>query len=312
MKKVYKTHTVCLVVLFCLTLFISGCTESSPSPSAERSIASLGLDPIVFPLHGDDITIDQYDVTCDMSSLSEKADMSSATVYYEPEGVSPEKLMSHLQFSETSAGVVSEELTTYTNDQYSLDIYKNGNFCLFSNFEEDEPKAITLTDAECVQIADDFLQQNDLLCDDLIADQSIGQNKSVNETGTIVIGKVVYYRPKTALGTTVLGNSRVAVHIDSDGRVSQLIYNHLHYKQTADVSLLSLEEACDTVIHIEDPHAVYFEVSENTGKQLTITNVRVVYYENVMADVPNRQPVYLFEGGEEEQFVVALPAAISD
>lgn len=59
-----------------------------------------------------------------------------------------------------------------------------------------------------------------------------------------------------------------------------------------------------------DPTEVLLDAEDNPGKELTIANVRLAYYENVTRDTPTRQPVYVFEGGESDTpFVICVPAA---
>jgi hypothetical protein len=309
MTNSHLLYVRCFALLFCFAVFLSGCSQSKQ----ETSAASLGIKPIAFPQRGDDITIARYEVACDIQSLDRQTTPSSAMVSYDSEGLSAEKLMRHLDIPADSAKTISKEQITYANDRFHLDVFQNGNFGLFSNTDEESVREMTLSDEECLEIAEKFLSENDLLCEDLAADRELGQDKAVDSNGTILIGKVVYYHPKTALGNVQLGNSRVAVHIAADGHVSQLIYSHLHYKKEAQLPLRDAEEACRMITNISDPSSVYLEVSENTGKQLNVTKVQVVYYENVTADVPSRQPVYLFEGGEgDEKFAIALPALKMD
>ena len=168
---------------------------------------------------------------------------------------------------------------------------------------------MTISDEKCVAIANEFLSENGLLCDDLILSKTIGQDKAVGEEGTVVMSKVVTYHPKTNDGVSLFGNSKVSVRISAEGLVTELIYNHLHYNNEEAFILLDPEEAFEQAKEQKDPTAIYFEALDEVPAELTIENIRIAYYENVMAETPSRQPVYVLEGGsEEEQFAISISA----
>ena len=73
--------------------------------------------------------------------------------------------------------------------------------------------------------------------------------------------------------------------------------------------LLDPNEAFEQAKAQKDPTAIYFEALDEVPEELTIENVRIAYYENVMSEAPSRQPVYIFEGGRgESQFAISVSA----
>ena len=301
-------YTLIFVLSFCLLISLFGCAEK-PVPinrGTAQTLSSLDIDPIQFGVSGDGISIDDYKVLFSKASLAKGDFDTEAFVSYTPTSVSAEKLISNLNLSQERQ---TESRVVHENDAFSLDVYPNGNFSLFSKEKTAEITPITLSDEACVEIANEFLSENGLLCDDLVVSETIGQDKIVGKGGTTVIGKVITYYPKTNRNAALFGNSKVSVRISAEGLVTELIYNHLHYSNEEAFVLLDPEEALEQARAQQDPTAIYFEASDEVPEELIIESISIAYYENVMSEVPSRQPMYIFEGGNEEtQFAIGVSA----
>lgn len=148
-----------------------------------------------------------------------------------------------------------------------------------------------------------------LFCDDLVLDETVKEDKAVHAEGTVVVGKVITYHPQTETGEPLFGSSKVSVRISAVGQVTEWIYNHIHYEHKATLSLMGPEEAFEQASAQKEPTAIYFEAFDEVPAKLAVKSVRVAYYENVMAEVPSRQPVYILEGGSGEgQFAISVSA----
>lgn len=301
-------YNLIFTLFLCLLVGLSGCAEKSVSSNrdAEKTLSSLNVTPIQFGVLGDGNSIDNHKVLFSKASLTKVDPNTEVFVSYTPTPISVEKLVKKLNICQKRQ---TESRVVYENDTLSLDVYPNGNFCLFSKEQEAEIMPITISDEACVEIANAFLLENGLLCDDLVLSKTIGQDKVVGEEGTVIIGKVITYHPKTISGASLFGNSKVSVRVSAEGLVTELIYNHLHYNNEEVFVLLDPKEAFEQAREQKNPTAIYFEALDEVPKELTVENVRIAYYENVMSEVPSRQPVYILEGGSgETQFAISVSA----
>lgn len=317
--------SVCALSL-CLTVLLTGCGHSDPTPTtpssaadantasstsapSAASLSELGVPAIAFGVMADGTSIHDHTLSCDEGAIAKASPAKSAAVAYTPEAVSCQKLMENLNISPASERATTL-YTAYSNDLYEINVFKNGNFSLQTKQGDPGLKPLDLSDAACVQLAETFLRDNDLYCDDLKCGNSPGEDKAVDAKGTVVTGKVVRFYPKIEGDPTLFGNSSVSVRINAEGQITELIYNHVHYANTAVLPLIEPEQALQQALTTDDPTAVRFEVADKAGTELNIHNIRIGYYENVMAEQPTRQPVYIFEGGEgETAFALCVPAA---
>ena len=307
-------------LLLCLFAFLSGCTKETASTESsvsneqsQNALSDLRISPVSFGMIGDGNSVNNHKITFSKACLAKMESKQELVVHYAPEKISPETLMEHLDIPLSSAKEMSDSGIVYANGVYSLDVYKNGNFCLFSNVQDTGIKEISLSDEACVKIAENFLRENNLLCDDLVLSEKIGEDKAVDEEKTLVVGKVVTYHPKTENHSAVFGNSKVSVRISPEGKVTELIYNHLHYAKSSVLSILDPEQALQQAKAQKNPTSIYFEAMDGVKEELKVENVRISYYENVMADEPSRQPVYVLEGGSgDSRFAISVSHYCSD
>lgn len=297
------------ISLAILSLLLGSCADTrgnTGSSRAEQTLAELGVTPIAFGAIGGEGSLAQHEISCSKSLLTKAAAAKEGTVSYRPKAISVQALVDDLGLSPKQTGS-GETVTGYANDSCDLDVLSNGTFCLTK--KKSEVKPVTLSDEECIRVAEAFLQKYGLLCDDLALSSKVSEDKAVSESGSIVVGKVVRFRPKTDGDRELLGNSRVTVRIGAGGQVTELYYNHLHYDKTVTLALITPAQALAKAKTCTDPTAVMFETQGELDRELKISGIRLVYYENVMHNDPSRQPVYVFEGGtDEDGFAFAVPA----
>lgn len=197
----------------------------------------------------------------------------------------------------------------FPSDIYEVSTYEHGTFTL--NRKNQASHAVTtLTNEEATRIAEDFLREYGLYCDDLQSNKKVDDDTLVRDNETFITGKTVNFYPKTEGNAPLFGNSHVSVKLAADGQVNQVIYNHIHYTKEVSLPLMTPQQALKRAKASTDPTEVLLDAEDNPGKELTIANVRLAYYENVTRDTPTRQPVYVFEGGESDTpFVICVPAA---
>jgi len=307
-KQVWRGLTVVVGMLFLMSGCAGGATPGTSEPAAVEtaSLAQWGIAPVSFGQTGDGLTMAGRTVSFAEEALARTAPAPRATVRYEPRVEKPVTLMEQLAIPTDTPLAQSDLNTQYSNDRYRIKIYPNGNFSLYAQESAQGVEAITLSDQACVQIAEEFLRKAGLLCDDLVRKEALGQDTATNQSGTVVVSKVVKFQPKLGTDARLLGNTRLSVRIAPDGTVTELIYNHLHYQKEAALPLLTPEQALQQALDSKDATALLLEAPEGIGTALTVSKVTLTYYENVMHDQPVQYPVYVLEGGSAE-----LPFAIS-
>lgn len=267
------------------------------------------MSPIQFSATGDGQSFGERSLSFSNKALKQAEATQEAFVYYNPTPISTDKLIAWLKQSDDFAESETESRKIYENDRFSLEVSQNGSFCLFPQKSESGVTPLTLSDKECRKIAQDFLTEYGLFCDDLVADDTVGEDKASGKNGTVVVGKVITYHPKTDNDAFLFGNSKVSVRIGASGEVTEIIYNHVHYENKTALTMLDPESALAQAKAAAKSSAIYFEAMDEVPQTLTAKTARLAYYENVKSDTPSRQPVYLFEGGSgEEAFVVAFSA----
>lgn len=289
MKKATSFTSILLSLSVCLLLLLGGCGEQNTTTADGQTLSGLGIARIEFGVTADDTTISDHTIQCSDAVLENANTPKQATVYYEPEEATVQ--------------------ATFPSDIYEMDTYEHGTFTL-NRREKADDTPINLSDAEAIQIAEDFLREYGLYCDDLKPSENVGEDKLVGKDETIITGKVVHFYPKTEGGAPLFGNSHVSVRLAAGNQITQVIYNHIHYKKEASLTLMTPQQALERAKASTDPTEVLLDAEDNLGKELTIANVRLAYYENVTRNAPTRQPVYVFESDESDTpFVICVPAA---
>lgn len=288
MKKSRRSVCFLLSLSVCLLLLLGSCGGQNTT-TADETLSGLGIARIEFGVGTGSAAVSGHTIQCSDAVLKNANAPEKATVYYEPE----------------------ETITqpAFPSDIYEVSTYEHGTFTL--NRKNQASHAVTtLTNEEATKIAEDFLREYGLYCDDLQSNKKVDDDTLVRDNETFITGKTVNFYPKTEGNAPLFGNSHVSVKLAADGQVNQVIYNHIHYTKEVSLPLMTPQQALKRAKASTDPTEVLLDAEDNPGKELTIANVRLAYYENVTRNAPTRQPVYVFESGESDTpFVICVPAA---
>lgn len=289
MKKSRRSICFLLSLSVCLLLLLGGCGGQNTAAADGQTLSGLGIARIEFGIGTGSAAVSGHTIQCSDAVLKNANAPEKATVYYEPE----------------------ETITqpAFPSDIYEVSTYEHGTFTL--NRKNQASHAVTtLTNEEATKIAEDFLREYGLYCDDLQSNKKVDNDTLVRDNETFITGKTVNFYPKTEGNAPLFGNSHVSVKLAADGQVNQVIYNHIHYTKEVSLPLMTPQQALKRAKASTDPTEVLLETEGNPGKELTIANVRLAYYENVTRNAPTRQPVYVFESDESDTpFVICVPAA---
>lgn len=204
------------------------------------------------------------------------------------------------------------EVITFMDENTSLDINENGTFSYTKR--KTNSKEIYLTDKECINIAENFLKENNLLPDGFFENGVAHETKtSVKDpTDSIIVKKDVYFNRKLN-EKTVYGVSRIIVSVGSDSQIDSVysLYRDFDGKGTS-IETKSFEEAFNDLKQLKGT----VRTGDNT-KSVKIKNVDLVYWEDSTpySKQTHIQPVYHFKGeatddkgNKDDSFEAFVPA----
>ena len=205
------------------------------------------------------------------------------------------------------------EVITFHNENSSLDINENGTFS-YSRKNINNSKAITLSDKDCISIAEKFLKDNKLLPNSFFENGVAHETKtSVKDpTDTTIVKKDIYFNRKID-GKKVYGISRIIVSIGTDAQIDSVysLYRDID-GYPASIKVKSFQEAFNDLKQLKGT----VRVGEG-AKTVTIKKVELVYWEDSTpySEQSHIQPVYHFtgeaiddQGNKDETFEAFIPA----
>ncbi len=208
------------------------------------------------------------------------------------------------------------EVITFQNENSTLDINENGTFS-FTRKTTDSSQAVTLSDKECINLAENFLKENNLLPDGFFENGVAYETKTSvnNPKNSTVVKKDIYFNRKVD-GKIVYGVSRIIVSVGSNAQINSVY------------SLYRDFEESPTPIKIKSFDAAFHDLKQLKGsvrtsdstKSVEITNVELVYWEDSTpySKQTHIQPVFHFRGeaidnkGNKDDTFEAFVSAIPD
>ena len=205
------------------------------------------------------------------------------------------------------------EVITFHNENSSLDINENGTFS-YSRKNINNSKAITLSDKDCISIAEKFLEDNKLLPNGFF-ENGVGHvtKTSVKDpTDTTIIKKDVYFNRKID-GKKVYGVSRIIVSIGAGAQIDSVysLYRDID-GDPASIKIKSFQEAFSDLKQLKGTVRI-----GESAKTVAIKKVELVYWEDSTpySEQSHIQPVYHFtgeaiddQGNKDETFEAFIPA----
>lgn len=206
------------------------------------------------------------------------------------------------------------EVISFYNDECSLDINENGTF-QYHKKKRNDSKPIHLSDDKCIEIAKNFLYDNELLPSDFFENGVAYVTKTaVNDPNdSTIVGKDVYFNRKVN-NKLVKGVSRIIVSVDYNGEIEAV------YSLYRDI------EEKDITVKIKDFEIAFNDLKNQKGmirmnsdaKAVNIKEVDLTYWEDSTpySKQTHIQPVYHFigectdlEGNQDifEAFIAAVP-----
>lgn len=102
-----------------------------------ESATSLGIPAIQFGVLGDGNSIEKHTVSFNRLALARVQGSAEGVAHYTPKPVSIDKLLDFLKASADYKESETASRLVYENSAFSLEVYPNGNFCLFSKENEE-------------------------------------------------------------------------------------------------------------------------------------------------------------------------------
>ena len=290
-----KKQNVRKVLLLCLAAL--GATVAAVAVIIWINGSSHALPEEVTPIHFDvtgweEIGPDHV-LTGDVTALARSVSVTESPLWYGGEQSVPEEVSAR-----------------FSTPDCQLKKDKDGTFSLTFLQVSESVAPTQLSDARFISIATDFLSENGLLCDDLVVSK-VAHDRLVGENDEIVVGASVGFFSDRGGGNTI-GNARVTVHMNADGEIIEVIYNHVHDMTCITAALIPVKEAFDTAARAvkgDDVNA-RIELTGNPDPELAVREVQLNYYDTVTGSASSRQPVYTFIGATDDggTFAVSVPA----
>lgn len=187
----------------------------------------------------------------------------------------------------------TDNAAVYKEDDRTLMLYDNGSF-LYRQ-DRDETGEVKLSDESCKEMAQEFLEDNQLLTDEF---EYVGVGYDTltdlsNPEEEKVIGKLVYYERKIN-GIDVEGNSKIYVAFDNQGEISEAYSSYREVERTVEPNeVVALEAAIEKAEKLEG-----YIVMDEEADRIVLENAEIIYWEDSEAFSTNNtiQPVYKITG----------------
>lgn len=269
-----------------------------PPLTAEQIAA---IPPIEFEQMGSEGITPATAFVCHIPLMNARVHQRTAVAYVRPQKRTREKLIAQLGLEDSASRPFGDDLVAYgtLKEGYSLRIDPYGAFtCSLNN---PQPMAeMTLSDKECRDIANAFMESSGLFCEHFAGRAEVMENGFVTNNfvaegrANTPTKKTVIYPIRFPDGDGAGGNASVSVDVDSHGEVVLVVYNHQHYENVGKVPLITVEEAYARVVGGEE--SVFYS-GVSSAEKLVFKTVELAYWEKSLdGDRDSRLPVYCFTG----------------
>lgn len=194
----------------------------------------------------------------------------------------------------------SDGVTIIKDGKKKLKLYDNGAF--YYKKENAKNKRVDLSDDECMQIAENFLEESELKLQDFEY-SGVGYDILTdleNESQEVVVAKNIYYS-RTLNELDVYGNSKIMISVTADGEISEVYssYGDINEQiKTKKKNIVPIEVAVDKAINMQG-----FIDCPLESKKIVLESVEIVYWEDSVPESDNNtiQPVYKIIGSAYEE-----------
>ena len=185
-----------------------------------------------------------------------------------------------------------KQYTRYTcGDGDTLEIYNSGSFIFSHN--RDCTKVINIPDEQVVELAEEYLKNNDLLPNGFTIGKSLGG--TYDENGKPLIKSVCFCREIG--GYEVYGRSDITVEVDAQG-IDAIYSIYSDYEFERNIRCLSYNELID-IDPLKEGQIVYDATKLNAEvSKIIIKEFKIMYYDSPInqPELSYIQPVYQFKG----------------
>jgi hypothetical protein len=214
---------------------------------------------------------------------------------------------------ETSQETDMGEVITFQNENSSLDINGNGTFS-YTRKNTNSSKAITLSDIDCITLAEKFLKEKELLPDGFFENGVAYETKTSvkNPADSTIVKKDIYFNRKID-GKKVYGVSRIIVTVGADDQIDSVYSLYRNFdKNPTSIKTKSFDEAFNDLKQLKGTVR-----AGETTKSVNVKNVELVYWEDSSpySEQTHIQPVFHFKGeaiddkgNKDDTFEAFIPA----